>query len=73
MGWGYSPEIGIYDCFRLPDHCSVHSAEGTSIQEAMMNIEIIKPDTRVINLFSDSQAGLKTFNSYVDYYNNGVS
>ena len=36
----YSAEMGIYDSFRLPDHCSVYQAEITSIQEAMM------PNTR---------------------------
>ena len=51
--------MGIYDSFRLPDHSSVYQADVTSIQEAIMHIELIKPNTRDINLFSNSQAALK--------------
>ena len=59
----YSAAMGIYNVFRLLDHCSMHQAEVTSIEEAM--IEIIKPNTRDINLFSDSQAALRTLDSSV--------
>ena len=43
-----SAEMGIYNSFRLPDHCSVYQAKVTSIQEARMHIELIKPNTRDI-------------------------
>ena len=62
----YSAEMEIYDSFRLPDHCSVYQAEVTSIQETIMYMGLIKPNTRDINLFSDSQAALKALDSYVD-------
>ena len=54
-GGVYSTEMGIYVSFRLPDHTSVYQAEVTSIQAAMMLIDKMKPNMRVINLFSDSQ------------------
>ena len=58
--------MGIYGSLRLPDHCSVYQAEVTSIQEAMMHIEIVKSNTRESYLFSDSQAALKVLDSCVD-------
>ena len=50
---------------KIPAHCSVYQSEVTSIQKAMMHIYIIKPGTRVINLFSDSQADLKALDSCI--------
>ena len=58
--------MGIYDSFRLSDHSDGYQAEVTSIQEAMMHIELIKFSTRDINLFSDSQAALESLYSHVD-------
>ena len=44
----------------------MYPAEVTSIQEAMTHIEIIKPNTRDINLFSDSKAALKALDACAD-------
>ena len=61
----YSAEMGIYESFRLPDLCSVYQAEVTSTQAAMMHIDKMKPNMRVIYLFSDSQSALKALDSCV--------
>ena len=61
-GYIHQKWVDIYDCF----HCSVYQAKVTSIQEAMTHIAIIRSDTRIINLFSDSQADLKVLDSCVD-------
>ena len=44
----------------------MYQAEVTSIQDAMMHIELMKPNTRDINILSDSQAALKALDSCVD-------
>ena len=45
-GGVYSAEMGIYESFRLPDHCTVYQAEVTFIQAAMMHIDKMKPNMR---------------------------
>ena len=62
-GGVYSPELEVYESFRLPDHCSVYQAEVLAIKEAMYYLDKLKPATNTVFLFSDSQAALKALDS----------
>ena len=60
LKWEYT----IASAYQTIVVCIKHTQ--ASIQEAVLHIDLIKPNTREINLFSDSQAVLKALDSCVD-------
>ena len=46
--------MGIYESFRLPDHCSVYQVEVNSIQAAMMHMDKMKPNMRALDSCVDN-------------------
>lgn len=64
VGGGFhSEELGASISFRLPDHCSVFQAEIIAIREGLLALKENVLTTREINIYSDSQAALKSLQS----------
>jgi len=63
-GGVFSPELDIKVSFRPPDHCSVFQAEVMAIQEAMTHLGTPVHHDIDIFIFSESQAALRTLDSY---------
>ncbi|XP_041449660.1 LOW QUALITY PROTEIN: uncharacterized protein LOC121404391, partial [Drosophila obscura] len=59
----YSEQLNIRQSFRLPDHCSVFQAEVIAIKEALSCLQEIAPAATHINIYSDSQAAIKSLNA----------
>jgi len=59
----YLRELNMRKSFRLPDYCSVYQAEVAAIHEALtiLKTDMISIDN--INIFSDSQAAIKSLGS----------
>ena len=69
-GGVFSEELKTQKSFRIPDYCSVYYAEVVAIQEALTILKGEHPGTHNIDIFSDSQAAIKslgstTFNSKI--------
>ena len=62
-GGVFSEELNTRKSFRLPDHCSVYQAEVAAIQEALTIVKESQIGTDNINIFSDSQAAIKSLSS----------
>lgn len=64
VGFGvFSQELGIRLAFRLPDHCSVYQAEVLAIKEVADWLGRNVLSTNAVNIFSDSQAAVKSMGS----------
>jgi ribonuclease HI len=64
VGFGvFSQELGLKLSFRLPDHCSVYQAEVLAIKEVADWLGRNVLSTNVVNIFSDSQAAVKSMGS----------
>ncbi|XP_044317430.1 uncharacterized protein LOC123038043 [Drosophila rhopaloa] len=59
----YSEQLEIRRSFRLPDHCSVFQAEVYAIMEALVCLRELNTQNRHINIYSDSQAAIKSIYS----------
>jgi len=56
----YSEQLNIRKSFRLPDHCSVFQAEVFAIIEALMLLNGANCQNKLINIYSDSQAAIRS-------------
>ncbi|XP_070855359.1 uncharacterized protein [Drosophila suzukii] len=56
----YSEQLNIRKSFRLPDHCSVFQAEVFAIIEALMLLNDANCQNKLINIYSDSQAAIRS-------------
>ncbi|KAM8714804.1 hypothetical protein ACLKA7_001208 [Drosophila subpalustris] len=56
----YSQQLGIHHSFRLPHHCSVFQAEILAINEALIFLKNSHAISGTINIYSDSQAAIKS-------------
>jgi len=62
-GGVYSEQLDIRKSFRLPDHCSVFQAEVHAIKESLTSLGNISLQRRHLNIYSDSQAAIKSIYS----------
>jgi len=62
-GGVYSEQLDIRKSFRLPDHCSVFQAEVPAIKEALTCLGNISLQGGLLNIYSDSQAAIKSIYS----------
>ncbi|XP_037943520.1 uncharacterized protein LOC119676353 [Teleopsis dalmanni] len=62
-GGVYCPELDLSMSFRLPDHCSVFQAEVSAILEVSDWLKHNVSSVKFINIFTDSQAAIKSLNS----------
>jgi ribonuclease HI len=64
VGFGvFSQDLGIKLAFRLPDHCSVYQAEVLAIKEVADWLGRNVLSTNAVNIYSDSQAAVKSLGS----------
>lgn len=64
VGFGvYSEELGLSLARRLPDHCSVYQAEMLAIKEVADWLSCNVLSTTAVNIYSDSQAAVKSLKS----------
>jgi len=59
-GGVYSHELHLNLSFRLPDHCSVFQAEVLAVNEVINKLRDYRTEATDINIYSDSQAALKS-------------
>jgi len=62
-GGVYSEQFDIRKSFRLPDHCSVFQAEVHAIKEALTCLGNLNLQRGHLNIYSDSQAAIKSIYS----------
>ena len=62
-GGVFSQKLCINHSFRLPDHCSVFQAEILAINEALIFLKKSRASPGKINIYSDSQAAIKSIAS----------
>ena len=62
-GGVYCPELDWKMSFRLPDHCSVFQAEIAALNEVPNWLKRNITTSTTINIFTDSQAAIKSLNS----------
>jgi len=62
-GGVYSEQLDIKESFRLPGHCSVFQAEVRAIKEALNCLGNISLQRGHLNIYSDSQAAIKSIYS----------
>jgi len=62
-GGVYSEQLDIRKSFRLPDHCSVFKAEVHAIKEALTCLRNFSLQRGHLNIYSDSQAAIKSIYS----------
>ncbi|KAM8702706.1 hypothetical protein ACLKA7_000836 [Drosophila subpalustris] len=62
-GGVFSQKLCINHSFRLPDHCSVFQAEILAIDEALIFLKKSQATPGKVNIYSDSQAAIKSIAS----------